>query len=143
MQTTKADELAARVNFLTAHLPNLRVILCGESNGAAIAEDAVQRLKDNPRVYAIETGPPCWHPSHEFARSLVIDDNGRDQDSFTSGDWVRIIRANVEAAFGQYQGSEGNILLYIGAPGHVYSWDYPVVRDQMNAFLAANFPKSP
>ena len=61
-------------------------------------------------------GPPCWHPSHEFARSLVIDDNGRDQDSFTSGDWVRIIRANVEAAFGQYQGSEGNILLYIGAP---------------------------
>jgi hypothetical protein len=136
----KGNELAARVAFLTGHLPGLRVILTGESNGAAIAEEAVQCLKENPRVYAIETGPPSWHPSHPLPRSLIIDYNGQEQDSFTSGDWVRIIRANIEAAFGLYSGSRGNILLYIGAPGHVYSWDLETVRTQMQDYLAREFP---
>jgi len=139
IQPMKANELAARVDFLTRHLPGLRVILTGESNGAAICEDAMSRLEGNPRVFAIQTGPPFWHRSLPLERSLVIENNGVQPDAFSTGDWVVILRANLEAAFGIYRGSKGNILLYIGAPGHDYNWDYPTVRTQITEFLAQKF----
>jgi hypothetical protein len=139
LSSWKVEELALRVDFLTQHLPHIRVILTGESNGASICEDVVQRLKNNPQVYAIQTGPPFWHRSQPFERSLVVDNNGTQPDEFTHGDWIIIIRANLEAAFGIYRGSKGNVLLYIGAPGHDYSWDYEVVRGEMTRFLSQNF----
>jgi hypothetical protein len=143
IQPAKAEELAARVTFLTQHLPNLRVILTGESNGATIADDALRLLRGNTRVFAIETGPPVWHPSLEFERSLVIKNNGEQPDTFSNGNVVLIIRSNAESAFGIYQGAQGNILLYIGAPGHYYSWDYPQVRSQIERFLSEQFAANP
>jgi len=139
IQSVKAQELAARVTFLTQHLPNLRVILTGESNGATISDDALRLLSGNTRVFAIQTGPPVWHPSLESERSLVIKNNGEQADTFSSGNIIMIIRANAESAFGIYRGTQGNILLYIGAPGHYYSWDYEVVRTQVVDFLTGNF----
>ncbi len=138
----KVEELVARASFLTRHLPGLRIILTGESQGAAISEKAMQKLRDNPRVYAIQSGPPFWNASHPFERSLVIDNNGIQPDAFTKGDWVVIIRANLEAILGIYHGSKGNILLYIGAPGHDYSWEYPEVCEQITSFLARYFSMS-
>jgi hypothetical protein len=135
----KVEELVARVDFLIRHFPKLRIILSGESQGAAISEEVVQRFKDNSRVFSIQSGPPFWHVSHPFERSLVIDNNGIQPDAFTSGDWIVITRANLEAAFGIYRGSRGNILLYIGAPGHDYSWEYPAVRQQITDFLSQHF----
>ena len=136
VQTAKAEELAARVTFLTDNLPDIRVILTGESNGATIADDTLRLLKDNSRVFAIETGPPVWHPSLKFPRSLIIRNNGEQADTFSNGDIPTIIRANAESAFGIYQGAQGNILLYIGAPGHYYSWDYAAVRSQVEEFVS-------
>jgi hypothetical protein len=135
IQPAKAEELAARVTFLTQNLPRLRVILTGESNGATIADDTARLLKENPRVFAIETGPPVWHPSWSSSRSLIIKNNGEQADTFSSGDIPVIVRANAESALGVYQGAQGNILLYIGAPGHYYSWDYAAVRSQVRQFL--------
>ena len=142
IQPAKAEELAARVNFLTQNLPGIRVILTGESNGATIADDAEQLLKANPRVFAIETGPPVWHSSLAFPRSLVIKNNGEQADTFSNGDIPDIIRANAESAFGIYHGAQGNILLYIGAPGHYYNWDYAAVRSQVERFVTG-IVKSP
>ena len=143
IQSAKAQELAARVTFLTEHLPDLRIILTGESNGATIVDDALRLLKDNPRVFAIETGPPVWHPSLEFVRSLVIKNNGEQPDTFSSGNIILIMRSNAESAFGIHSGAQGNILLYIGAPGHFYSWDYPAVRAQVVDFLTTRFSPAP
>ena len=143
IQSAKAQELAARVTFLTEHLPDLRIILTGESNGATIVDDALRLLKDNPRVFAIETGPPVWHPSLEFERSLVIKNNGEQPDTFSNGNIILIMRSNAESAFGIHSGAQGNILLYIGAPGHFYSWDYPAVRAQVVDFLTTRFSPAP
>lgn len=143
IQPAKAEELAALVTFLTQHLPDLRVILTGESNGATIADNALSLLRQNPRVFAIETGPPAWHPSMEFERSLVIANNGVQPDTFSNGDIILIIRSNAESAFGIYKGGKGDILLYIGAPGHFYSWDYPAVRAQVVDFLTTEFAPAP
>ena len=142
VQPAKAQELAARVSFLTDNIPGLRVILTGESNGATMADDTLRLLEDNPRVFAIETGPPVWHPSLRFSRSLIIRNNGEQADTFSNGDIPTIIRANAESAFGVYQGAQGNILLYIGAPGHYYSWDYAAVRSQVGNFVSG-IVKSP
>jgi hypothetical protein len=142
LQPAKAQELAARIDFITEHLPDIRVIITGESNGATIADKALQLLKDNTRVFAIETGPPVWHAGFDFERSLIITDNGEQADTFSSGDVILILRANAESAFGIYRGGKGDILLYIGAPGHYYSWDYPAVREQVSQFLMDNFARN-
>jgi hypothetical protein len=135
----KTGELTAGVEFLTRHLPHLKVILTGESQGAAVCEQVVQTLRDNSDVFSIQTGPPFWHASHAFERSLVIAHNGTYPDAFSSGNWIVIARANLEAMFGIYTGSSGNILLYIGAPGHDYSWEYESVRREIMDFLKFHF----
>jgi len=143
VQPANSQELAARIDFLTRHLPGLRVIVTGESNGAAIADDAMRLLADNPRVFAIETGPPVWHPSLDFERSLIITNNGVQADTFSNGNIILIMRSNAESAFGIYHGAKGDIMLYIGAPGHYYSWDYQAVRGQVMDFLATKFAPAP
>jgi hypothetical protein len=142
-QDEKGEELAARVDFLTRHLPGLHVILTGESNGAAVADEAMRLLVENPQVYCVVSGPPVWHRCLEFERSLIIKNNGEQVDTFTTGDLILIMRANAESFFGINSTVKGDILEYIGAPGHFYSWDYPAVRAQVNSFLAGNFAPAP
>lgn len=72
----------------------------------------------------------------------MIDNNGVEPDTFSRGDWATMLRANVEAALGLYRGGKGNILLYIGAPGHDYSWQYEAVRNRITSFLAWHFASS-
>ncbi len=138
LSRSKGQELAARTDFLTRQFPDLKIIIAGESNGAAMAEDAMGFLRENSRVYSVQTGTPFWAPSEPFCRSLIINHNGVEADTFSNGDVRRWFTANVQALFGKYKNSQGNILLYIGAPGHVYNWDYPVVREQIVKFLENN-----
>ncbi|MDD5604323.1 MAG: hypothetical protein RBR99_00400 [Dehalococcoidales bacterium] len=134
----KAAELANRVSFLTRNLPNLKVLLTGESNGATIVEETFRRLKDNPRVFAIQTGPTVVQKSLKHERSLVMRHNGRIADSFSHGDVFTILRSNLEAMLGIYQENPGDILFYIGAPGHYYTWEYTEFRQELIAFLSRN-----
>jgi hypothetical protein len=131
----KARDLAARVEFLTGNLPQLRVILAGESNGSEMCEGAMGLLPDNQRVYSIQLGPPFWEESTVSERSLVLRSNGDVPDSFSQGGVLTIIRANLEAMFGISQKNPGHIFFYIGAPGHFYSWQYTEVRSQVTEFL--------
>lgn len=139
--STKSEDLACRVEFLTAHIPDLRVILAGESTGAIISDQTMNILADNPDVYSIQTGPPFWHDNIMLDRTLVMTDNGLSPDAYSQGDFPTMIRANLRALFGLDKPNDksGTILRYILAPGHEYWWEYPEVYSEITTFLFTNF----
>ncbi len=137
----KAKDLAARIEFLTDNIPDLRVIIAGESNGTVISDSAMSMLQDNPRVYSIQTGNPFWHKNLTLDRTLVITSNGIIPDSFSDGDFLTLIRSNLRGLFGlsQPEGNSARILYYVRAPGHEYQWNYPGVYSEILGFLQQNF----
>jgi len=139
--SSKVQNLVSRVEFLTGNIPDLRVIITGESNGAVIADSAMDSLEDNPRVYSIQTGPPFWHETTRLERTLVLTGNGITPDSFSQGDLVTMFWGNIRALFGisQPEDDSGNILYYVKAPGHDYQWRYPGVGPEITGFLERNF----
>jgi len=139
LYSLKAEDLAARVDFLTSHLPQTSIIIAGESNGAAFCHDTLRLIQDNQQVYSIQVGPPFWSGSASSERFLVLRGNGSTPDTFSHGDVFTIIKANLEALLGISQQNSGYILFYIGAPGHDYSWQYEEVRLQITDFLHKNF----
>ena len=78
----KAKDLAERVEFLTDHLPDLKVIIAGESTGTVISDKTMGILKDEPRVYSIQTGTPFWHKPVDLDRTLLMNSNGRGHRYF-------------------------------------------------------------
>lgn len=135
---TKSKDLATRVKFLTDHIPGIKVILAGLSNGTLICDSVMNILKDNQRLFSIQMGPPFWNDAASTERTLVLRSNGIIPDSFSQVDIITIMRANIEALFGQNQQYPGNIFTYIGAPGHDYRWQYAEVRGQIIDFLREN-----
>jgi hypothetical protein len=137
----KARYLASAIDFLTKHIPHLRIILAGESTGAVICDEVMVSLGSNPQVYSVDTGPPFWHRNATSGRSLVLTSNGIVPDSFSQGDFITIISANLKALFGVSQpGSDnGTILRLIRAPGHEYHWEQPAVYAKVTSFLKRNF----
>ena len=135
----KVEDLAARADFLTRHIPDIRIIFTAESNGTAICSNAFDILKENTQIYSILTGPPYWNSDSPSERALTMRSNGATPDAFSSFDVITIIRANLEAMLGISQKYAGDILFYIGAPGHHYSWEYEEVRLQITCFLRNSF----
>ena len=127
----KAKDLAYRVEFLTTHISDLRVIVTGESNGTIICDSAMNLLKDNPQVYCIQTGPPFWHRVVVRDRMLVMRGNGEIPDSFSQGDIFTVTASHLEDLFG-FSDS------YVLAPGHEYPWQLPSVYHQITDFLDEN-----
>ena len=138
---SKAEVLAARTEFLTDHLPDIRVILAGESTGAVIIDSAMVIMGDNPRVYSIQAGPPFWHETITKERSLIMMGNGVSVDTLSYGNGFDFILGCYEKWFGVLKpaadyGTGPHIVV---APGHDYWWQYPVVRSQITEFLRENF----
>lgn len=138
---SKANNLARRIEFLTKHLPEVRIIVAGESDGTIISDSTMNILQNNPQVYSIQTGPPFWHTPLKLERTLVLDNNGMHPDSFSRGDIAVILWASLKDLLGIPQPPEqaGRILDYIMAPGHDYSWQHPVVYSEIRTFLQNNF----
>ena len=139
---SKAENLACRVEFLTTHIPDLKVIVTGESNGTVVSDSAMNILRDNPQVYSIQTGPPFWHQNVMLDRTLVLDSNGMTRDSFSQGDIPAILWASLKALLSLSPAEEedpGRILYFFRAPGHDYCWQYPGVYSQISNFLEHNF----
>ena len=138
---SKAEDLACRVKFLTEHVPDLKVILAGESTGTVIADKVMTILGDNPQVYSIQTGPPFWHKRITLERALVLTSNGVIPDSFSRGDLTSMITANLRNLFGlpQTTNNSGAILNFVRAPGHDYWWQHPDVYSEITSFLKRNF----
>ena len=138
---SKARDLACRVDFLTAHNPDLKVIVTGESNGSVISDGVMVILQDNPQVYSIQTGTPFWHKPVRRERALVLNSNGIVPDSFSDFDVPTMLRASLKNLLGLSTLDEepGMILNYVRAPGHDYSWQYPQVSFQISSFIVENF----
>ena len=141
---SKAEDLASRVEFVTSHIPDLRVIMIGECNGTVICDSVMDILQDNPQVYSIQMGPPFWHKDNIMLdRTLLINSNGIIPDSFSQGDFGAMIWGTIKALFGisQPRDDQGNILYYVRAPGHDYWWHHPGVCSQVVNFLGENFSR--
>ncbi|MBL7062350.1 MAG: hypothetical protein ISS54_06405 [Dehalococcoidia bacterium] len=153
---SKAKVLAAKIDFLTQHIANLKVIITGQSNGAAFAGEVANHLEDNSRVYSIRVGIPFWHGIREVSNSLVIDNSGVGSDVLTQRDlvaiiksnWVKLFILNHAPAFTPVDWCISRAVLILTsydfglglqAPGHEYMWEYPGVGPVIEAFLVKNF----
>lgn len=138
--SSKSKDLAYRVEFLTSHIPDLRVIITGESNGTIIADQTMNLLANNQQVYSIQTGPPFWHQNIMLDRTLIMTDNGMVPDSFSRGDFLAMAGANLRVLLGVPRpGDNATIFLYVRAPGHEYRWQHPGVYPRIEHFLEKNF----
>ncbi len=137
----KAWDQAERVEFLTHHIPNLKIIVAGESTGTVISDRTMGFLKDEPRVYSIQTGTPFWYKPIVLGRTLLMNSNGRGIDTFSHGNITAMVWATFKGWFGLTSPDEnpGNILSWLKAPGHDYSWQYPGVCSEVVKFLDSNF----
>lgn len=137
----KSRDLALRIQFLTDNFPNLRVIIAGESTGTVISDKAMAILKNDPQVYSIQTGTPFWHKPTTLDRTLLMNTNGATIDTFSYGDIPAVVWATVKSWFGVSSPNEkpGNILFWVKAPGHDYSWQYPGVYNEVVKFIKKNF----
>lgn len=139
--SSKAQDLAARLEFLTANTPDLRIIIVGECHGSVLADTIMGTLEDNPQVYSIQTGPPFWHTNIMLDRTLVITDNGIRPDSFSRGELLSMIWGVVKyyLRLSPPVDDLGTPPHYVGAPGHDFWWQYPKIRSDITNFLDENF----
>lgn len=153
---SKAKDLAAKIDFLTQQVADLKIIITGQSNGAAFAGEVITRLEENPAVYSIQVGIPFWHRVSKTSQSLVIDNNGIGPDALAGRDLFKLLKGNLVKifilnnvpsftpvdwvisravlVFGPY-----NFGMELQAPGHDYMWEYPGVGPVIEEFLVNNF----
>ena len=139
---SKAKNLASRVEFLTRNVPDLKIIVAGESNGVIISDAVMNMLHDNPKVYSIQTGTPFWYKRATLERTLALEGNGMVPDSFSRGDIPAMVIASLKALVGISSPEEedpGRIFYFVRAPGHDYNWQYPGVNLKITDFLEENF----
>jgi hypothetical protein len=134
----KSKDLARRVIFLIDNLPNLKVIIAGESTGTVISEKTMRFLRDRQNVFSIQTGMPFWHRPVVLERTLSMNSNGSYIDTFSDGQVRAILWATVKSWIG-LKNNPGTILSWLKAPGHDYSWQYPGVSSAVINFLESNF----
>jgi hypothetical protein len=139
----KAWDLSQQVAFLTDHLPDLKIIVAGESTGTVISDKAMGNLKDKPQVYSIQTGTPFWYQPAKMDRTLLMNSNGRGIDTFSHGNLPAMVWATFKGWLGLSSSDDnpGDILSWLKAPGHDYSWQYPGVCSAVVKFLDSNFGK--
>lgn len=142
--TQKTVDMESRVQFLVDHLPNVKFIIAGESTGSVITEESMKYFRDNPRVFSIQTGCPFWYKTTPQARTLRITDNGKGVDAFTYGNIPAMLWCTFKGWFGweSPEQNAGNVLKSLRAPGHDYTWNYELIRSDIDGFLEANFPKN-
>ena len=127
--------------LLADHLPDIRVIMAGESTGAIIIDTAMVIMADNPCVYSIQTGPPFWLQPYTSENTLVMRDNGITADSLSQGNFSDFIFGYVRYWLGlmEPEGNFGTPLHLVTPPGHDYWWQYPEVNSQITDFLRQHF----
>lgn len=131
-----AKELAALLHFITSVDPDTRVVLLGASTGAMYARDAMKFLEGNPHVFSIQAGIPFWDKDPPVQRTLILDSDGATTDTLRTGDLWTMFKHNCLRLLVRFR--PGNFVVLddsITAPGHVYSWESPAIRNQVNDFL--------
>lgn len=137
----KAQYLASRVEFLLTYIPDIRIILAGESTGTVITEGAMEIIGDNPQVYSIQTGPPFWLQLDTSGNTLVMTDNGIVPDCFSHANLFDFVFGYVRYWLGLLEPEDnfGTTPHLVTAPGHDYWWQYPEVCSRITDFLNQHF----
>ena len=142
---SKAEIMAAELEFLTRHINTLKVILIGVSQGATFGNAVMQHLPQLRQVYSIELGLFFLQRPRRIVteRTLAIDGNGLMPDAMMEWDIITMLRAFLAAPFRWLKywlgGKPTKFSYCINVPGHEYNWEYPEVRQQVGDFLEANF----
>jgi len=134
---SSSEALAEKVEFLNKNLPDKKIIIAGLSAGGALADETLEKVSRETRVYAIAAGVPFWHDNFESKNILLLDNNGKD--SLAKGDTKSLISALVKAPFkwvlSKIDGENLTFSQSFQAPGHEYLWDSPEVSSQIVTFL--------
>ncbi len=142
---SKAPILATKVAFLTKYRPELKVITTGRCFGSLFSSKVMELLEDNPRVYSIQAGHPCYFPPPPSSqRTVVINDNGITPDTKASADIWAIIEANATRLPTTSPSEKGSMQIlwwFIETPGHIYTWEHLGVRSEITHFIIQNFPR--
>jgi hypothetical protein len=148
----KSKQLAAKVDFLTRHMDDMKIFIVGKSSGALYVNGAAKILKDNPDVFNIQIGSPLGSKVPVPGRSLAICDNGIQGDAMIGRNIFSVFKRNTwKVLFIMYAPSftavdwiVGKLLVAIGfcntkyalvMPGHDYMWKYPKVGPAIETFL--------
>jgi hypothetical protein len=140
--SAKAPELAAKVALLLGYNRDLKVIITGRSFGAQYSDEVMEFLTSFSRAYSIQAGRYFWYRKPASPRTLIMDHNGEMPDTLSRGDILAILRANLTHLPRVARPEGGSMKIgpyFFRAPGHVYTWDYPGVREQVTAFLKRHF----
>jgi len=137
----QVEEQVAKLFLCLRHNHNLRIILCGESNGSYFSYQVFQLLCQSNRVYAVLTGPPPFRRMNKHDMCYITRTNGKEPDTFSYGKIGAIIGRNFKIIIGNGQTIDGGkILNSIGAPGHVYGWEgYPLLQQEIYEFIVKYF----
>ncbi|MBI2848422.1 MAG: hypothetical protein HYX83_04525 [Chloroflexi bacterium] len=144
-QSQMARLMAAELEFITKHFPNLKIIMVGVSQGAAFSNTVMRQIADLPRVYSIELGIVFFHLSRRVitARTLAIDGNGVVPDPITHRNLKIGLKAYITAPSRwvkyRLEGKPRKFTYCINAPGHDYNWEYPGVSHKIEDFLKSKF----
>ncbi|UCH50377.1 MAG: hypothetical protein JSV54_04940, partial [Chloroflexota bacterium] len=87
----KANVMEAWLQFIMAHINNIKVILVGISQGAAFSSAVMMQLGGRYPVYSIELGFPFMYKSRRVVteRTLVVGGSGLGYDALAQGNlWV-------------------------------------------------------
>ena len=96
---------------------------------------------NNEQIYSIQTGTPFWHTSDVGERTLLMNTNGSTEDTFAGGNIPVMIWTSIKDWLGISSPNQqpGDVLSWLKAPGHHYSWQYPGVYNEVIEFLEIHF----
>jgi len=142
--SSTAPILAAKMGFLSKYIPELRIIITGRSFGAVFANEVMDLLPTNDRVFSVQAGrSPSYTPASESdERTLLIENNGTGADAWSDGDLWTIIQANLGHVPSSSPPEEGSMQIlkwYLRVPGHAYTWDFPGLQIEVIEFLKERF----
>ena len=141
----RAEVFAAQLKFLTANLPQLKIILVGASQGAAFDNKVLMEMGADERVYSIELGTFFAHMRRRqlTKRNLAIDNNGFMKDPICQRDLWQGTKSYFKAFVRWFnykiQGKPVKFTNCINTPGHEYQWEFPAVKGRITEFLNAAF----
>jgi len=139
----RANVMSEEIQFITRHLPALKIVLVGASQGAAFDNATMMLLGETDRVYSIELGTFFPHMKRRrlTARTLAIDNNGLMPDPMCQRDLWAGYKAYMSAFYRWFKykikGKKVKFTNCINTPGHEYKWEYKAVNIPVTEFLTA------
>jgi hypothetical protein len=142
--SARARVMAEEIKAILKHLPEMKIILVGASQGAAFDNMAMEALGHQERVYSIELGTffPRIPRRKLTERTLAIDSNGIQPDPMCQRNLPAGIKSYIKAFYrwtkGQLERKPVKFTHCINTPGHEYHWEFPAVHTNITEFLTAH-----